>query len=165
MSYWNWAEEMQIGNSKSTQDTFANFGGLGLEFEKSFSNKLAGWNASLTVIMGQATGGASSSGTNGSAAYSYQASYQKFNAYAIKLNRFTRLYQRVYIQFGPMILNKGFAWPSQDGISATSGAATNFGLNLSLRFRLAPSFDFCQSIGMLMNKATTIWGVGFGYRF
>lgn len=159
LSYWNWAEEMQVQSSTLSEDAIANFGGVGLEYEYSTSGKLSGWNVGTGLISGQATGGSKTG------SLVYFASYQRFLAVTAKVTRFTRLYQRVYFEAGPLVMYRPFAWPTGDGLKATSGSSINYGLTFDLRLRLAPSVDFCQSLGFLVSRASTIWGLGFGYRF
>lgn len=159
LSYWNWAENMVIQSSTSKEDSLANFSGFGVEYEFTTSKKLTGWNWALGIIQGQATGG------NKSGNLVYFASYQPYTAFTLRMTRFTRLYPRVYFEAGPLILARSFQWPSGDSLSATSGSSLNYGATFDLRFRLAPQFDFCQSIGFLASQASTLWGLGFGYRF
>jgi len=159
LSYYNWAEVMEIQSAASKLESRANFGGLGVEFEFTRSKKNSGWNFAAAYISGQATGGTKAG------ALVYFASYQKFNAFTFKATRFTRLYPRVYLEIGPLLMYRPFVWPTDAGLAATSGSSFNYGLTLDLRLRLAPRVDFCQSIGTLLTKASTIWSLGFGYRF
>jgi hypothetical protein len=159
LSYWNWAEAMKVTDGTTTIEAPSNFAGIGLEYEVVPAAKNYGWAYAAAFITGTATGGTKTGPPI------YFASYQKFNALAFKLNRFTRLYQRVYLEFGPLVMARSFAWPNDGNLTATSGSQFNFGASLNLRMRLAPRTDFCQSVGTLMTNASTVWSLGFGYRF
>ena len=159
LSYWNWAEAMKITKGSEKLDAPANFAGIGIEYEVVPAKRNSGWAYSGALIVGTASGGSKTGPPV------YFASYQKFTALALKVNRFTRLYQRVYLEFGPMVMARSFAWPSDGEATAESGSQFNFGASMNLRMRLAPRFDFCQSVGTLMTNASTVWSLGFGYRF
>lgn len=159
LSYWNWAEAMKITKGTEKLDAPSNFAGIGIEYEVVPAKRNYGWAYSAAFITGTASGGSKTGPPV------YFASYQKFNALAFKVNRFTRLYQRVYLEFGPLVMARSFAWPTDGEANAESGSQFNFGASLNLRMRLAPRFDFCQSVGALMTNASTVWSLGFGYRF
>lgn len=160
LSYWNWGEEFQMSRDEVTQSANSNFSALGLEYEFSPTLRTRGWNMSAALLVGQATGG----DANGSLIYI--ASYQPFAGVALKMNWYWRIERRIYLEMGPLALYRSYKWPtSSDGISAVSGSDFNVGGTLSLRIRLSPSLDFCQSFGTLLLKGSSIWSAGLGYRF
>lgn len=159
LSYWNWAEAMKISKGAEKLDAPANFAGIGVEYEVVPEKSNVGWAYAAALVNGTASGGSKTGPPV------YFASYQRFNAVALKLNRFMRLYQRVYLEFGPMVMYRPFAWPTDGEATAESGSQFNFGASLNLRMRLAPRFDFCQSVGTLATNASTVWSLGFGFRF
>lgn len=160
LSYWNWGEEFQMSREDVTQSANSNFSALGIEYEFSPTLRTRGWNMSAALLVGQATGG----DANGSLIYI--ASYQPFWGVAAKMNWYWRIERRIYLEMGPLALYRAYKWPtSSDGISAVSGSDFNVGGALSLRIRLSPSLDFCQSFGTLLLKGSSIWSAGLGYRF
>lgn len=159
LHYVNWAEEMLIGGGGFEQKAPANLAGLAIQYEDLLTTRDSGWKYSVAFLTGNATGGS----TTGSPPY--LASFQSFIGFSAGFAYFTRVEKRIYLELGPMVIYRNLNWPSVDGITATSGSQTNYGMQANLRVRMLRNLDYCQSIGTLMSKASTIWSFGLGYRF
>lgn len=155
-SYYNWGEQMTINSGGVESAAPANLAGIGIQFDYLLSMKNQGWLASMAFLTGSATGGASGN---------YLASYQPFFGLMGSMAYFFKVEKRVYLELAPVILYRSLKWPEASGNTAASGSDLNLGFNANLRIRLFKNLDYCQSIGTLLSKATTIWSLGFGYRF
>jgi len=156
-SYYNWSERMTINDGVGNSiDAPSNLAAVGIQFDYLSSLKNSGWLYSAALLTGSGTGGLSSS---------YLASYQPFFGLMGSAAYFFKVEKRVYLELGPMLLFRTLKWPDASGNSAVSGSDINFGATANLRVRLFKNLDYCQSIGTLLSKASTIWSLGFGYRF
>jgi hypothetical protein len=156
-SYYNWAERMTISDGAGNSvEAPSNLAAVGVQFDYLASLKNSGWLYSVALLTGSGTGGLSSS---------YLASYQPFFGLMGSAAYFFKVEKRVYLELGPLFLYRSLKWPEAAGNAAVSGSDANFGMTANLRVRLFKNLDYCQSIGTLLTKATTIWSLGFGYRF
>lgn len=158
-NYYNWAERMKMTGNNLEADAPVNVAGVGIQFDYLTSNKNRGWLYSAAILTGSGTGG--STATNPA----YLASYQPFFGVMGSTAYFFRMERRVYLEVGPMLLYRSLKWPESAGNIATSGSDINAGVTANLRIRLFRNLDYCQSIGTLFVKASTIWSLGLGYRF
>lgn len=158
-SYYNWAERMKMSGNGLEADAPVNLAGVGLQFDYLTTNKNRGWLYSAAILSGSGTGG--STQTNPA----YLASYQPFFGLMGSAAYFFRVEKRVYLEIGPMLLYRSLKWPDSAGNVATSGSDINGGVTANLRVRLFRNLDYCQSMGTLLVKASTIWSLGLGYRF
>lgn len=159
ISYWNWAERMEITQGGTTNKAPSNFAGFGLRYDRLLTTAVSGFKTGIVLISGQATGGQKAG------QIIYLSSYNNFVGTAIDFSYFVKLQNRIYIDLGPSVLYRKIQWPKQEGIEAKSGADVNLGLTIQMRARLTKNLDFHQSLGTLATNATTIWSVGLGYRF
>ncbi len=157
-SYYNWSENMTVNSGGSQIPAPANLAAVGVQFDYMASNTSRGWVFTTALLTGSGTGGSTAN-------TGYLASYQPFFGVIGSAAYFFKVEKRVYLELGPMILYRSLKWPEAAGITAASGADANFGMTANLRVRLFRNLDYCQSIGTLLSKATTIWSLGFGYRF
>lgn len=158
-SYYNWSERMSISGGGLENDAPANISSLGVQMDFLTTNKDSGWLYSAAILTGTGTGG-STSGTP-----AYFASYQPFFGLMGSGGYFFRVEKRVYLELGGLMLYRSLKWPDAAGNTSKSGADLNFGATANIRIRLFRNLDYCQSIGTLLSKASTIWSLGLGYRF
>lgn len=160
VSYTSWTEFVDLENNGVSDSTYANFFGAQLTYEKENYIGRYGTAKEASLLFGQANAGGRQN------ILTYQTNYRSWYGAEASYRGAYRLSPQIVMSAGPFLLARYVTWPSEGTtITVNSGSALNLGALADVKLRLTPRWEIRQMIGTMFFKASTIWSLGFGYKF